>query len=324
MEYDHIRHRISENDIDRLKDLIKTASSYKNINYAFEVAIEYGNLQIVELLVEQYNVNINSIIVNSRIKYPLKLAIRSGYRNIIKYLLEKGANPRFFSQTCLYFTLKEKVVNERLSILRFLIDECPIPSNLVYEIEGYNSYTILDYAVFINDFELTKYIVERFYKDKEHKFTFSVLMNNTLCNTGANTLEFIVKKFNINLNEYESIGNSLTRVAISLKNVNVLRYLYNAGARVVDSFVIHDGLSLSNARFNVVRVLIEEFGQSLFTKDSRNSRLIEYVHDSSGGELQEIRAYLKQVEFLTLVLFRETLKLPKDLIQGKLKPMLFG
>lgn len=92
----------------------------RDLNDKMVSAVFKGNVKEVERLVNTEGVNINSKRNNSD-KTPLMIAACWGYTEIVRFLLEKGANPnvqeKIWGRTALHFVFLEKPTNDNYATI---------------------------------------------------------------------------------------------------------------------------------------------------------------------------------------------------------------
>ena len=95
-------------------------------------SIQEGDLQVIQLNIDKYKVNMNYIIDKDNQQnsffYCSLIKDDNDALNVCKYLREKGVNPFFkdkHQQTCLYYTAREG----KYLTSKYLIEDCGLPIN---------------------------------------------------------------------------------------------------------------------------------------------------------------------------------------------------
>lgn len=309
----------------------------------FRKAIVQGNLELVKEFVELHKLNVNDPIrLEKGVRYPpLFIAIRYDRREIIKYLFEQqNASPilpdtSFHPQceTCLHYICTK--VSNAVSKFKHLMETYPEKLQpLIHSVDP-AYYTPLDYAVAKGHFELVKYIADNFYSNdgkpldpttssrKRYRYMFnSTILNTCIRSRNLEMLKYLVSKFNIKLNNYNTPKRRhIMCYAIWNNDIDMIRYLYSEIGMELPSF----NLLCTQSEMYFVQPktyisMIKEFGLSVLTR-YEGKTLRDVIPQRFGRENVELIRLIQQVELLTLMLL--TKKLPEDLIRSKLRKMLF-
>lgn len=124
-----------EGQVNTVAQLLKSGTNPNALNQKgitpLHSAAEKGHLKIVKLLVDQYGANVNfQIPVNSSCCHgwtALMIAAAEGHREVVQYLLSKGANPNLrnrHGRTALMFPVNYRF----LAIAKLLIDKGADPN----------------------------------------------------------------------------------------------------------------------------------------------------------------------------------------------------
>lgn len=88
--YKNLQRALKEKDLKTIKE-IKTSAGMESIKYIFIRASETGNLPFIQTLFAA-NIGLQTEYKDCMGNTPLMLAVMNGYTDIVKFLLEKGAN----------------------------------------------------------------------------------------------------------------------------------------------------------------------------------------------------------------------------------------
>lgn len=123
-----------EGQISTVAQLLKSGTNPNDLNQKgvtpLYSAAEKGHLKIVKMLVDQYGANINFQLPVNSCCYnwtALMIAAAEGHKDVVQYLLSKGANPNLrnrYGRTALMFPVNYRY----LAIAKLLIDKGADPN----------------------------------------------------------------------------------------------------------------------------------------------------------------------------------------------------
>jgi len=182
------RFLVGTEKLEGLKELMK---DYGDIdvkiegNYAFNLACELGNINIVNWLIGKgCEFNENSLIYSCK----------SGNIELIKMILEKGINISIRKNT----PIKTALMNDRDELVKYLIESGLVVANMENSI-------LLLMALKRHNYELSEYLNG---KGCEYFGTKNNCIESVLNNLDENGFDFLVKKESLNKNELKRIIRS--------------------------------------------------------------------------------------------------------------------
>lgn len=157
---------ISENDIEKVKNLVKNGVNVNAITHSNRTilidASWKGYLEIVKCLVE------NGADINAKDDFGRTALIWASYDGklgVVKYLVDKGADINVKDNEG-YTALIWALIFEKFNVVAYFIENCKVDIDAQYNIKYFNNvkdgiYTILMIASMKGHLEIVKYLVDK-------------------------------------------------------------------------------------------------------------------------------------------------------------------
>ncbi|ORX83059.1 ankyrin [Anaeromyces robustus] len=210
-------HAIKRRKLDVMKYLIDYKADIKAVNDKIKVidsVIDYNKLDILDCLVNK-NLNINS---QDEVGHtPLIYAIHRGNFNIIKYLIEHGADIQIVNRKI--ETLKTIIDRGQLNILDYLINK-----KLDINSKDKEGHTLLAYAIKSRKIEVIKYLIDHGANLRNINQKVKLIKESVIFWNELEILKYLVKH-HLNIHQKDENGNTLLHYAIEYKKSNIIDYL---------------------------------------------------------------------------------------------------
>jgi len=226
---------INRKDAENVKKLINVGANINlkdnSNNSIIDNAINVGNVEIINLLLQKNNIALN--IVNSNEETPTISVLLSNKltgtekKEIIDKFIEKGSNINMVDSNG-NSPIMYAIQKNHLSTVDLLIN-----NGGDINIKNKKDETALNIALNMKNKPIINYLYDKgynVYNTENNEITFE-MMKQIMADNNKELLERLIKnnKFNINSKESDT-GNTLLHIAVENRNIDIVRFLVNNGA----------------------------------------------------------------------------------------------
>ena len=283
---------IKNNNLNKVRGLIekKGKTKQEDINKALIEAVRLEHREIVEYLVEECHADVNDLMTEELIT-PLMAAANIGNLDMVKYLVEKCDvdidKEDYTHNTALWFA----ATRGHLNVVKYLIDKGANINHINEDGE-----TILGGAVFSNDLETVKYLIEEHNMDIhiKNKHNYDVLdMAKEF--ERDNVLPYLQKKFMLSKikTRLESNQNAKNQKPIELPVSSAKTYkkaIVNESDYSLKLQQLFRGIRKSN--IDEVKKQVEENPELINKKDENGSTPL--IMGTFEGSLELVKFFIEK------------------------------
>jgi len=293
VDYKAFRKATYNNDLITIENILKNNKfSISYINECMNIAAKKGYLDLMRYFIEQCNANIYN-----KDGLCLELAVKENHIDIVYYLFNRGKyiinscnNALPFACAKGYVEIVQKFIeNDRncinkalnhacqegqIDLIKYLIKESRDSNSLIH----YNNDFALFTAIFYNQFETVKFLVEECGANI-HNANIHAENNSLIFSSGYDNLDIIkyLIKHNVDVNNIHS-KNKILLNAVFRHNLDIIKYIvsetdadihYNNEALLIKACVYNE--------FEIIKYLVEgvcpKIGADIHVDDDKPFRL---------------------------------------------------
>jgi len=207
--------------------------------------------------------------------------------DLVKYLLEKGANLKLKGGTRNDKPLHNACYYGNINVVKYLVEE----KGLHVKTKGNRNNTLLDIAYSTGNVDMVKYIESKGERLSLHNLTEKVIYTPKIYKS-LDMVKYLVEKYQVNMEATNIYNKTPFHIACQYGTLNVVKYLVEEGVNIEARNIYNNTpfhMACQEGNLDVVKYLVEEKGLNVETRGFRNYTPLQFAY---------IKGCYKVVEYL--------------------------